>query len=261
MLGLPIETLMSQFQPGVNSAPSAMGQIQTQQQQAAAAAAAQQEKERKSEKKVKSEPPHLTKQQQQKLLDLEKQLQDPAMQMLMAQGLVNPATLCGLDNELAKSLGLAPPTTTKQNQLDPKALLNQPGMTPEMLALMQLGMGQPGMNLSGAAPPTQQKSSKMKKRPAPAESNSVKNERPDSRPASRSSLSSSHRAATPNDAKKRKSDDKIDLNSLPNNMKIPLVMSDGTKVPDGVSNKELKGLLESNPQIKVLQTIVIFFVV
>lgn len=248
MLGLPIETIMNQFQPGVSAPSSAMSQIQTQQQQQQ-----QQEKERKPEKKVKAEPPqpNITKEQQQKLLALEKQLQDPTMQMLMAQGLINPATLCGLDNETAKLLGLAPPTTSKSNQIDPKALLNQPGMTQEMLALMQLGM-QPGMGMGQTTP--QPSKSKMKKRPAPADTQ-VKHERPDSRPASRSSLTSSHRAPTPNDAKKRKSDEKVDLNSLPNNMKIPLIMSDGTKVPDGVSNKELKGLLDSNPQIKVLGVI------
>ena len=271
---------MSQFQPGGGNGAgvgggSAMGQIQGQSQTSQREAAlvqqqlvreqqAAQKAAAKAEKKVKAEAaaqaaaanqqpqPNITKEQQQKLLALEKQLQDPTMQMLMAQGLINPATLCGLDNETAKLLGLAPPTSSKANQLDPKALLAQPGMTQEMLALMQLGMNPgalPGMGGSvggSATPPTQSKKS-MKKRPAPE----VKNERSDSRPASRSSLSSSHRAPTPNEAKKRKSDDKLDLASLPNNMKIPLVMSDGTKVPDGVSNKELKGLLDSNPQIKV----------
>ena len=100
--------------------------------------------------------------------------------------------------------------------------------------------------------------------------------KPDSRPASRSSMASSARAPTPSgmmggvgaggapgtpgssvggaqEAKKRKSEDKIDIASLPNTLKIPLIMGDGTKMADGVSNKELKGLLESNPSIKVSQ--------
>ena len=125
--------------------------------------------------------------------------------------------------------------------LDPAALLSQPGMTPEMLQLM-LGGALPNPSPS----PRQQKQGK--KRPLGSESS--KNQESNSRPASRSSMaSSSHRAPTPsgNEAKKRKSEDKIDISSLPNTMKIPLIMGDGTKMADGVSNKELKGLLESNP--------------
>lgn len=244
MLGIPIESIMSQFNPSTASAPqaaSAMGQIQAQTP----------EKQKAQEKKVKAEvaqQPKINQEQQAKLLQLEKQLQDPMMQMLMAQGLVNPATLCGLDNETAKLLGLAPATG---KNIDPKALAGQPGMTPEMLALMQFGMNPAGLGTPTGQPGTSTpKSKSAKKRPA-TDNGSVKNEKPDSRPASRSSLASSQRAPTPNDAKKRKSEDKVDINTLPPNMKIPLVMADGTKMSDGIPNKELKGLLESNPQIKV----------
>ena len=53
-----------------------------------------------------------------KLIELEKQLQDPTMQMLMANGLINPAALCGLDAETAKLLGIAPaPTPSKTAQV------------------------------------------------------------------------------------------------------------------------------------------------
>lgn len=131
--------------------------------------------------------------------------------------------------------------------LDPAALLSQPGMTPEMLQLMLGGAALPNPSPS----PRQQKQGK--KRPLHGSESRDKQE-PNSRPASRSSMaSSSHRAPTPsgNEAKKRKSEDKIDISSLPNTMKIPLIMGDGTKMADGVSNKELKGLLESNPSIKV----------
>merc|ERR1712113_787484 len=115
---------------------------------------------------------------------------------------------------------------------------------------MQMSLGQgvlPGTNPSAPSTPRQQK---PKKRPLPSDSQKDSN----SRPASRSSMaSSSHRAPTPsgNEAKKRKSEDKVGIASLPATMKIPLIMADGTKMADGVSNKELKGLLESNPSIKV----------
>lgn len=130
--------------------------------------------------------------------------------------------------------------------LDAASLLNQQ-MTPDMLQLMQLsGMG--GLQGLPGAQTTPQRP-KGKKRPLPE--GSAKGDT--SRPASRSSLaSSSNRAPTPaNEAKKRKSEDKVDVYSLPNTMKIPLIMADGTKMPDGVTNRELKGLLESNPAIKV----------
>lgn len=130
--------------------------------------------------------------------------------------------------------------------LDAAALLNQPGMTPEMLQIMQMSLGQ---GLPGTSPSTPRQQ-KPKKRPLPSDSQKDSN----SRPASRSSMaSSSHRAPTPsgNEAKKRKSEDKVDIASLPASMKIPLIMADGTKMGDGVSNKELKGLLDSNPSIKV----------
>ena len=53
-----------------------------------------------------------------KLIELEKQLQDPTMQMLMANGLINPAALCGLDAETAKLLGIAPaPAPSKTAQV------------------------------------------------------------------------------------------------------------------------------------------------
>ena len=49
---------------------------------------------------------------------MEKQLQDPTMQMLMANGLINPAALCGLDAETAKLLGIAPaPAPSKTAQV------------------------------------------------------------------------------------------------------------------------------------------------
>lgn len=250
MLGLPIEAIMNQFNTGVAGPPpaaSAMGQLQV--------GVPEERKTPKPEKKVKQESnpaqPNITKEQQQKLLALEKQLQDPTMQMLMAQGLINPATLCGLDNETAKLLGLAPPTSNKQNhaQLDVKSLMSQPGMTPDMLALMQMQLGQPGMPNMGQTQP-QQPSKKIKKRQAPNDFG--QKQESNSRPASRSSIASSHNARqSASEPKKRKSDEKVDINTLPNNMKIPLIMSDGTRVPDGVSNKELKGLLDSNPQIKV----------
>lgn len=129
--------------------------------------------------------------------------------------------------------------------LDAASLLNQQ-MTPDMLQLMQLsGMQLPGLNPGQTTP----QRPKAKKRPLPEGSQKGDT----SRPASRSSLaSSSNRAPTPaNEAKKRKSEDKVDVYSLPNTMKIPLIMADGTKMPDGVTNRELKGLLESNPAIKV----------
>ena len=245
MLGIPIESIMSQFNPAAPGTPqptSAMSQIQAQAT----------EKQKVEQKKVKTESqqPKINQEQQAKLLQLEKQLQDPMMQMLMAQGLVNPAALCGLDNETAKLLGLAPATG---KNIDPKSLAGQPGMTPEMLALMQFGMNPAGLgNPTGQPGTSTPKSKSAKKRPA-TDNGSVKNEKPDSRPASRSSLASSQRAPTPNEAKKRKSEEKVDINTLPPNMKIPLVMADGTKMSDGIPNKELKGLLESNPQIKVGQ--------
>lgn len=58
-----------------------------------------------------------------KLIELEKQLQDPTMQMLMANGLINPAALCGLDAETAKLLGIAPaPAPSKTAQVLPPLL-------------------------------------------------------------------------------------------------------------------------------------------
>ena len=40
------------------------------------------------------------------------------MQMLMANGLINPAALCGLDAETAKLLGIAPaPAPSKTAQV------------------------------------------------------------------------------------------------------------------------------------------------
>ena len=146
--------------------------------------------------------------------------------------------------------------------LDAASLMNQQ-MTPDMLQLMQLsGMGGLGLQqgLQQAAAQQQQQTpqrNKAKKRPLPEGSNKGDT----SRPASRSSLaSSSNRAPTPaNEAKKRKSEDKVDVYALPNTMKIPLIMADGTKMPDGVTNRELKGLLDSNPSIKVMLELSYFF--
>ena len=111
MLGLPIEAIMNQFQPGAPGIPEPTvkpsqpkekpkkASIPKPQDLATAAAAPM-------------AMPKITQEQQLKLLELEKQLQDPAMQMLMANGLINPAALCGLDAETAKLLGLQPATST-----------------------------------------------------------------------------------------------------------------------------------------------------
>ena len=62
-----------------------------------------------------------------KLIELEKQLQDPTMQMLMANGLINPAALCGLDAETAKLLGIAPaPAPSKTAQVLLFVVFNPP---------------------------------------------------------------------------------------------------------------------------------------
>lgn len=146
-------------------------------------------------------------------------VQDPAIAMLLRQGMIDPAAL-GLDAETAKLLGLAPLVSNpKAAALDTKNLLSQPGMTPEVLQLMQMqGLPIPGM--AGLGVPTPKKSAK--KRPAPTtELGSAKD--PDSRPASRASMASgSQRASTPNtEGKKRKSDDKVDVTTLGQNQIIP----------------------------------------
>ena len=67
--------------------------------------------------------------------------------------------------------------------------------------------------------------------------------------------SGSQRASTPNtEGKKRKSDDKVDVTTLGQNQIIPLIMG-GVKMPEGIPNKDLKGLLDSNPSIKVIPKI------
>ena len=107
MLGLPIEAIMSQFTP------------------LAAPAAVPTEKPKKTKKETMPRPHELpgapsaaalaakvTPDQQMKLLELQKQLEDPNVRMLVANGFIDPAAVCGLDAETAKLLGIAPPTTT-----------------------------------------------------------------------------------------------------------------------------------------------------
>ena len=62
-----------------------------------------------------------------KLLELQKQLEDPNVRMLVANGFIDPAAVCGLDAETAKLLGIAPPTTTATKvKIENWAKLNRP---------------------------------------------------------------------------------------------------------------------------------------
>ena len=118
MLGLPVDALMSQLTqqpqipPEAAKAPKVDKKPKMEQNLNAAAAGA---------------AAKMTAEQQSKIMALEKQLQDPAIAMLLRQGMIDPAQL-GLDAETAKLLGLAPPLTNpKAAALDAKTLLGQAG--------------------------------------------------------------------------------------------------------------------------------------
>ena len=126
MLGLPIEAIMNQFQPGAIPEPSVKPTTPKEKPKKSSIPKPQ---DLASAAVPQMAMPKITQEQQLKLLELEKQLQDPAMQMLMANGLINPAALCGLDAETAKLLGLQPATSTPSKGVSQVNISNEREIT------------------------------------------------------------------------------------------------------------------------------------